>query len=700
MTRKNPKKKNHRFLKKMKKRLLVTISIFMALFVVLIVRLMYINISKGSEYEQNILEQQTYVSTVIPYKRGDILDANGTILATSQKVYNLILEPKNILAKDNKSESAVKAEKATKAALKQYFNMTDSELAELLKNGDSYYVVARKKLTYDQVKPFNDFRNTKEGSNVVGAYFEEEYQRVYPNGNLACHLLGYTVSGNVGTYGVEESYNSELNGTNGREYSYLNEESGMTNAIESPVDGNTLVTSIDANAQAIVQKAVEDYMANGTGAKNVSVLVMEPDTCNILALYNSHQYDPNDAYDLDSTRYQFDSDEEFEEFKKNATDEEKVDALFKVWRNFVVSDVYEPGSTYKIFTISGALEEGVVNENDTYFCDGGEEVYDYYIKCASYRYGGHGMQTLDQTLANSCNDALMQISAKEGSKLFDKYQVLYGFGQRTNVDIPGELDSASLSTLVYHEETLNPVELATSSFGQGVTASMIELGTAFCSVINGGYYYEPSVVSRIEDANGNIVKTLDSVLVRKTISDEVSEQMRQMLFKVVEEGTGKKASVEGYEIGGKTGTAEKLPRGNGKYLISFIGFAPIENPQVMMYVIVDEPNLENQSSSPEASYLFADIAEELFPYFNIYKTNDNYDLDLSDAEDEGIDTIYEGNVPENDVAGGADNPYVSQSTGENGDDNPDGDSSEESGEGTTEATTEDTSTTQAPGESQ
>jgi stage V sporulation protein D (sporulation-specific penicillin-binding protein) len=254
-------------------------------------------------------------------------------------------------------------------------------------------------------------------------------------------------------------------------------------------------------------------------------------------------------------------------------------------------------------------------------------------------------------LANSCNDALMQIAVLEGSDDFDKYQQLFGFGQKTNIDIPGEPTNAALSTSIYHADTLNVTELATSSFGQGVNVSMIELATAFCSVINGGYYYEPSVVQRIEDENGNVIQTRQSVLVRRTISEDVSEFMKQALFGVVDSGTGKKASVEGYSIGGKTGTAEKLPRNSGKYIISFIGFAPVDDPQVVVYVLVNEPNVEDQSSSAASSYIFADIAEELFPYLNIYKDNDNYDLDLSDAEDELTGSIYEGETPENDVAG-------------------------------------------------
>ena len=678
----NKKKKKHKFLARMKKRLLVVIFFALAAFAVLIVNIIKINLKSGAEYEQKVLAQQGYSSMVIPYKRGDIVDSNGTVLATSKKVYNIILEPKNILEKDKYYE-------ATTNALKQYFGFTDSELAEALADGNSYYKVTKKKQDYELVKSFQEYCKTDEGKNVRGVYFEEEYLRVYPNGNLACHLLGYTVSGNVGQYGIEQYYNDELNGSNGREYTYLNEDYGLTDTIENAVNGYTLVTSIDANIQKIIQEKVDAYMST-EGAKNVSVLVMDPSTCSILALYNSHSFDPNDAQNLEAVRYQFenvdpeDKYQSFEEFEANCTDEERVEALNEVWRNFAISDVFEPGSTYKTFTISGALEEGVIQPTDTFYCDGGEQKDTFYIKCHYAKHGGHGMLDVAGALANSCNDALMQIAVKEGPDTFDKYQVLFGFGQRTNVDLPGEPSNAGLASIVYHADSLHVTELATSSFGQGVCASMIQIGTAFCSVINGGYYYQPRVVQRIEDENGNIIDNMDNVLVRRTISEETSAIMRDELFGVVENGTGKRASVEGYTIGGKTGTAEKLPRGNGKYIISFIGFAPIDNPQVVVYVVVDEPNVEDQGSSAASSFIFADIATELFPYMNIYKTNDNYDLDLTDAEDESTDSIYEGEIPENDVAGGSENPYV----GNNASGETTGEGTETSEEAPPEATTE------------
>ncbi len=661
------KHKKRHFLAKMKKRLLVVLGAFLAVFVVLAIRLILINVKNGEKYEQQVLTQQSYSSTIIPYKRGDILDANGTVLATSEKVYNMILEPKNILEKEE-------YQTATTQALKQYFSVTDDELTDFLSNPESYYVVARKKLDYDTVKAFQDFCDSDEGANVKGVYFEEEYKRVYPNGDFASHLLGFTVSGNVGMYGVEEEYNDELNGSNGREYSYLNENDDLTKNIEPAVNGYNLITNIDANVQQTVQEKVDAFM-DETGAKNVSVIVMNPKDCSVLALYNSHSFDPNDAYDLSSIRYQFDSDEEYENFKNTASDDDKVNALYKVWRNFAISDMYEPGSTYKTFTVAGALQEGIVNQNNTFVCDGGEQKDIYYIGCSHV----HGTITLSQSLEYSCNDAMMQIGVMEGPEIFDKYQTLFGFGQRTNIDIPGEPDEDSLSMLIFHKDSLQTVQLATSSFGQGATVSMIELVTAFSSAINGGYYYEPRVVNRIEDENGNVIKNYDSVLVRRTISEDVSAQLRDSLKGVVEEGTGGSASVDGYSIGGKTGTAEKIPRNQGNYLLSFIGFAPVEDPQVVIYVVVDEPDVEVQRISGAAKQIFAAIATDIFPYLNIYKSGEEYDYDPDTAMEEEASPVYVGDTPADDIAGGIDNPYVA------------GDG--QAAETTTEQTTGDTSDT-------
>lgn len=643
-------RKRYKFRDEMKTKTKVLMTFVFVGFGIILLRLCMIVVKDGMKYEKIVLEQQNYTSIVMPYRRGNIVDANGTILATDKKVYDLVLEPKNILWNDTYKEKTI-------SAVKEYFGLTDEEIARCLENTESYKEVVRKDLEYDEVKPFMDYMNSEEGDGIIGVTFDDRYVRLYPNDSLACHLIGFTRKDGVGVGGLELEYDDYLSGTNGRKYLYINEDYNLTNLIENPIDGYNVITSIDANVQAIVEKKIKKYMEE-EGAGNVSVLVMNPNDASVMALYNSHDYNLNDPRNIDNTRYQFGdvTDEEFEDIKENMSSEEKMDALNKLWRNFVVSDVFEPGSTYKTFTISGALEEGVVSPEDTFLCDGGEKKDIFYIKCHAYKYGGHGTVDLSGALENSCNDALMQIAELEGAEKFDKYQNMFGFGQKTNIDLPGEPSNASLSTLIYHASNLYVTELATSSFGQGVSVSMIELGTAFCSVINGGYYYQPSVVKRIEDSEGNVIKSNEKVLVRRTVSEEVSEYMKQALQMVVENGTGKRAAVEGYTTGGKTGTAEKLPRGNGKYLISYIGFAPVDDPQVVVYVVVDEPNVEDQGSSAASSFIFADICEELFPYLNIYKDDEAYDIDMSTILDEPTDSVYGGEAPENDVAGGGEVP--------------------------------------------
>lgn len=666
-------KKRKRFLARMQTKLFVIVILFTLVFLFLIGRLMYINAKDGKRYEKTVLAQQSYDSIEIPYRRGDILDRNGTQLATSEKVYNLILEPKNVLQSDE-----VKA--ATVKALTKYFELTEEDINKALEDETSLYKKMLKKLTYDQVSPFNEFLTTDEAKNVKGVWFEDEYERYYPYGSLACHALGFTVSGNVGQGGIEGYYSEELNGINGREYGYLTEDMNLERTTKEPVNGYNVVSTIDANAQTIVEKKISEFMKE-TGAKNVSALVMDPNSGEVLAMANSNSYDLNNPYEDSAIQYLFEeknidyllgdtsvqaffeedeenklSDEETalkavledrsisaEQKVSSLTDDFRLLCLNKAWRNYIISDNFEPGSTYKTFTISGALEDSVISENDSYYCGGNLPVEDYTINC--HNHSGHGQVTVEQALMQSCNVALMEIAQKEQRTVFAKYQDVFGFGKTTSIDLTGEASGA-----VYDEEGLNPVELATSSFGQGLTVTMIQLGTAFCSVINGGNYYEPHMVKQIVDENGGIINNIEPTVLRKTISSETSEFMRQALFKVVDSGTAQKAKVEGYTIGGKTGTAEKFPRNQGKYLLSFIGFAPVENPQVVVYVTVDEPNVEDQSSSGLGTIIAQSIFEELLPYMNIYQTETEESKGDPDVGDQVATPLYDGTVPEEGIS--------------------------------------------------
>lgn len=691
-------KKRKRFLARMQNKLFVMVVIFTLLFLLLVVRVLYINLKDGKRYEKIVLAQQSYDSIEIPYRRGDILDRNGTQLATSEKVYNLIMEPKNVLQSD-------KVKAATIKALIQHFDITEEEINEALKDNKSLYKKMLKHLSYEQVEPFNKFLETKEGKNVKGIWFEDEYNRYYPYGSLACHAIGFTVSGNVGQGGIEGYYSSELNGVNGREYGYLTEDMTLERTTKTPVNGYNVVSTIDANAQNIVEKKINEFMEE-TGARNVSALVMDPNSGEILAMANSNSFDLNEPYEDSAIQYMFEDkgiryllsdlsvkayfkQEEGEELPEDKAElkailengeispDEKINSLTedfrlfclnKAWRNYIISDNFEPGSTYKTFTISGALEDDVIKGNESYLCGGNLEVEDYTINC--HNHSGHGQVTVEQALMQSCNVALMQIAQAEKRTAFAKYQEVFGFGKPTNVDLFGEA-----SGQIYDEAGLNPVELATSSFGQGPTVTMMQLGTAFCSVINGGNYYEPHMVKQIVDESGGIINNIEPTVLRKTISSETSEFMRQALFKVVDSGTAQKAKVEGYTIGGKTGTAEKIPRGDNKYLLSFIGFAPVENPQVVVYVTVDEPYVEDQSSSGLGTIIAQRIFAELLPYMNIYQTETGESTGDPNVGDQTAVPVYTGEIPE----------AEQQDTSE---EKPPEDSSEGTTEGITQSTTE------------
>ena len=630
-------KKRKKFLARMQAKLFFVVVFFTVLFIGLMIRILYINEKDGKRYEKIVLAQQSYDSIEIPYRRGDILDRNGTQLATSEKVYNLIIEPKNILQNE-------KVEKDTVNALKKYFNLTDESINEALKDGSSLYKKMLKKLTYDEIKEFKDFvaeHAKDEAKNVKGVWFEDEYKRFYPYGSLACHAIGFTVSGNVGQGGIEGYYSDELNGINGREYGYLTSDMTLERTTKPPINGYNVVSTIDANAQNIVEKKIDAFMKE-TGAKNVSVLVMDPNSGEVIAMANSNSFNLNEPYEDSAIEYQFSADDtkgSVESQIKALSEKERLEHLNQAWRNFIISDGFEPGSTYKTFTIAGAMEDGVLKGDESFFCGGQLDVADWTIKC--HNHSGHGQVSVEGALMQSCNVALMQIAQAEGRETFSKYQEEFGFGNVTHVDLSGEA-----AGLVYSEDKLNPVELATSSFGQGLTVTMMQIGTAFCSVINGGNYFEPHLVKQIVDENGGVINNIEPTVLRKTISSETSEFMRHALEEVVSNGTARKAQVEGYTIGGKTGTAEKLPRGNGKYLLSFIGFAPVENPQVVVYVTVDEPHVDDQAGSGLGTIIAHSVFEELLPYMNIYQTDAENESVGEDVGDEPVTPIFEGNIPQ------------------------------------------------------
>lgn len=559
----------------------------------------------GEKYEAIVLSQQTYSSKTLPYRRGNITDRDGNVLATSIKVYNMIIDPKVILT-ENKDYL-----EPTVDALVKCFGYSKDELTKLIQdNKDSRYVIKEKQLKYEQIEEFkNLMSDTKNNPDVKGVWFEEEYKRMYPYSTLASGTIGFTVAGNVGNWGIEEYYNDYLNGIDGREYGYVNEDNTMDPVVKEPTDGNTVVSTIDLNLQTICEKYIKQWVEE-YHPTNVAVVMADPNTGEILAMADSNNmYDLNNPQELKG----FYSDEEI----KAMSDEQKIENLSKIWRNFCVSDTYEAGSTIKPFTIAGALEDGKISKDQTFLCDGGERISGFYIKC--HKTSGHGTLNVEQAIMNSCNDSLMQIAAFEGVDTFCKYQSIFGFGMRSGIDLPGE---ASCEGLLYTKDNMQVADLATNSFGQNFNVNMIQMVAGFSSLINGGYYYKPHVVKQILNSNGGVVANYDKELIKQTITKDTSDFLRQALVNTVNGGTGKTAAVEGYDVGGKTGTAQHHDKSDKTYLLSFLGFAPYDNPQVVCYTIVDAPQVDNPGSSSYACKLFSAIMTEALPYMDVFPTKE------------------------------------------------------------------------------
>ena len=624
----------------MRKKLIVLFSLLTFCLCALIGRLMYINYTSGEKYEKKVLSMQSYDSKTIPYQRGDIVDANGTVLATSVAVYNVIMDCSVMT-----SESKVDGEK-----VKKYLEPTIEALVECFPQLDkatlyqyaterpnSKYIILLKKLPYSEIQEFVQMQEAvdedgkKVNPNIKGVWFEKEYQRRYPFNSMASSVLGFVSSGNVGTIGLENYYNDTLNGINGREYGYLNSESDFEKTVIAPQDGNTLVTTIDANIQSIVEKKILEFNAaytnnerDGAGSLNTAVIIMNPNTGAILAMAEYPTFDLNNPRDVSSLF----TEEELE----TVSSEEKVEALNKLWQNYCVTTTYEPGSVQKPFTIAGGLETGALNTNLSFVCDGHETISGSKIGCVNLN--GHGIESLEKSLMDSCNDALMQMARDYiGVKNFTKYQSVFGFGQKTGIDLPGEAYTASL---IYTEENMTTIDLATNSFGQNYNCTMIQVASAFSSLVNGGYLYQPYLVSKVIGADGGTVSVTEPTVLKQTVSNGTSDILKEYMYSTVTSGTGSTAKVDGYSLGGKTGTAEKLPRNQGNYLVSFIGFAPYDNPELVIYCVVDEPNTADQPHSYYAQNIVREILEEIYPYMNIYpdeeKTGRNEGLDITGTD--------------------------------------------------------------------
>lgn len=634
--RKRIDKREKKFDLLMQKKLLLLFGIVVVIFVLLNFRIAGITLKHGEEYTQQVLSQKYYDSTTIPYKRGDIVDRNGNVFARSKKVCNVVLDCFAINSKADFLEPTLEA-------LEQVFDIDKNEVLGIItaeETRDSRYQVILREVDFEKEQEFEKLTELEEIPDdasesekkrievenewkvcVKGVWFEESYIREYPMDSMASTVVGFSNKANDGIVGLESYYNDILNGTNGREYGYLTEQSELERKIIAPHDGNRLATTIDMNIQRVVEKYLneieQEHAATGPeqikgnlGSQNTGIIVADPNTGEILAMATNKGYDLNDPFNLEGWY----TDAEIEAFD----DEQYSQAANERWKNYCVEDSFEPGSTFKSMTIASGLELGAISDNDTFYCDGGEQLPDYYIGCNNL--AGHGMQTVSQAMENSCNDALMEMAKRIGIEEFCEYQELFNFGRRTGIDLPNES-----SGIVFDTQSMGEVELATCSFGQGLTCTMIQELAATCAIVNGGYYYQPHLVKQIQDADGGIVKNINPVLIRQVISEKNSEYVRGYMEKVVTEGTGKYAQVPGYRVGGKTGTAEIVKDGQrveDRYVVSFIGFVPADDPQIVIYVVVDQPNVEKQEQGSFTQVVARKILMEILPYLKIYPTEE------------------------------------------------------------------------------
>lgn len=646
-------------------RLGVLFLIVLLAFVGLGLRVMAITRDNNDAYQQKILSQQSYDSQVIVAKRGQIVDCNGTVLAASKEKYNIILDAAQIKDADlivstDKSNPVTVHEDATISCLVSAFGFEESFLRQYLRdNPESRYYILKKGITYEEMSRFTVYttvppeeraEDSLYNENVTGVWFEKYYVRDYPQSTLACDTIGFSLSEGVASYGLEQYYNSILTGTNGRKYGYLSDETTTTLTTISAVDGDTLVATLDANVQMMVEKHLKDFALqyknnarDGLGADNIGCIVMRANTGEVLAMASYPNFDLNNPSDLSSLY----TDEEVEKMVEEGT---YTDACNQMWKNYCISDTYEPGSVMKPFTVAAGLETGKLTGNETYTCNGSLTYGDYEIHC--HNTYGDGTLDVKGAIAKSCNVCLMHMAEKIGTETFLQYQNIFNLGLRTNIDLAGETRTENL---VFNQRTLGDTELATASFGQGFNVSMIQMCTGYAALVNGGYYYEPHVVSKILSPGGTVVKNIEPRLVKQVISNSTSDKILDYCNAVVTSGTGFRAKPAGYAIGGKTGTAETLPRGNGEYVVSFICHAPADNPEIICYVVIDRPNVAMQEDAKYATILTKEILTDILPYLNIPMTEELSEEDIEELKELDL-SVLTGRLEDETGDGSADTP--------------------------------------------
>ena len=548
----------------------------------LIGRLVYLMIF-DAEYYQNMAEELHEREREIKAARGEIVDRNGVVLATNRTVCTISV-----------IHSQIKDPQQTADMLSKELELDREDVLKKVEKVSSMEKIKTNvdKKTGDRIREYN----------LPGVKVDEDFKRYYPYDRLASRVLGFTGSDNQGIIGLEVKYEDVLKGTNGKILTVTDargiELEGVAEDRIEPVAGNTLKTSLDYNIQSYCEQAAEKVLEEKQ-AEGVSVLLMNPQNGEIYAMVNVPEFNLNEPYRLnDKTEDQM-------------TDEERQNRLNQMWRNRCINDTYEPGSTFKIITSAACLEEGVVSLDDTFSCPGYRIVEDRKIRC--HKVGGHGTETFVQGIENSCNPVFMDIGLRLGSERFCDYFEQFGLMSLTNIDLPGEA-----GTIMHKREDIKAVELATMTFGQSFQITPIQMAVTVSSMVNGGRRVTPHLGVSVLDKKGKTVKTFKYGEKEGIVSEKTSETMQELLEKVVSEGSGKNAYLEGYSIGGKTATSQTLPRSAGKYISSFIGFAPADDPQILGMVIIHDPQGIYYGGTIAAPVL-RDIYDNVLPYLGIEK---------------------------------------------------------------------------------
>lgn len=600
----------------MLKRILIMAVVIIFLMTTTVARVFYLTIVRGEELSEKA-ETQQLKDTEITAMRGTIYDSNGNVLAQSASVWNVFIDPLNI--KDKQRDLIVDE-------FANLFGYDTDEKKEFYDRTthQNHYELVEKKVENNIKEKLSKFVSKNELGGCIGT--EQTTKRYYPYGTLASSVIGFTGADDQGLSGIEAYYDEQLTGTNGRIITAKDAKSNnIANDYETSIaatDGDSIVLTINQTIQYYLEKGLRETM-NEYQAKGAYGVVMNCNTGAVLAMSSLPDYDCNEPYKL---TYSKDKKAIKKLSDKTAKQEAESAAVQNQWRNFTVSDTYVPGSVFKTFVASAALEENVVNLNTTYNCTGSIQVDKYKMKC--HYHPGHGTQTLTQGLENSCNPFFITIGQKLGVHNYFKYFDAFGFTQKTNIDLPGEA-----SPQYYKEDQYGIVELSSASFGQTNSLTPIQVCTGLCAIANGGKLLQPYLVSSIADANGKTVKKTQTKEIRQVISADTSEKVRKMMKSVVDNGTGKNGYVAGYSVGGKTGTSTKLgesKNGEGdKYIVSFGAIAPSDDPEIAMLIIVDEPN-QDLGGGALCAPIAAQVTQEAMNVLGIEpKYNDSEMKDLS-----------------------------------------------------------------------